>query len=68
MGIKKLQEEVTIKDYTGMNIINSLMYCKEALKKETDPNKIELLSKRLTELKVELQNYKIGGDNNGNNR
>ena len=47
-----------IKDFNGMNIINSLMYHKEALKREQDPEKAKFLQKRFNELKIELGNYK----------
>ena len=49
----------TIKDFEGMNIINSIMYCKETLKREANREKRELLQQRLDELKIELDNYKI---------
>jgi len=55
MGIKSVP---TIKDYRGMNIINGIVYCVEAIKRETDIKKKELLIKRLEVLKIELEEYK----------
>lgn len=58
MGKQKLNRIPEIKDFTGMNIINSLVYCKEMLKRETDEATRETLKKRLSELMLELKNYK----------
>jgi hypothetical protein len=62
MGDNKMEKQilprVKIKDWEGMNIINSLMYHKEELKKVgTSQEKIKILKKRFNELKLELKNY-----------
>jgi hypothetical protein len=54
----KKERAPEIKDFTGRNIISNLMYFKEALKREKDPEKAKLLQKRFNELKFELNIYK----------
>lgn len=54
----KKQGVPEVKDFMGMNIINSLMYHKEAIKRETNEEKIEFHKRRLEELKLELGNHK----------
>ncbi|MBU3186604.1 hypothetical protein [Clostridium estertheticum] len=54
----KEKKSPTVKNWGGMNIANGLMYCREALKREKDADKKELLQKKFDKLKLELANYK----------
>lgn len=56
--MKKLTKVPAVKNWEGMSIINSMMFYKEAIKREINLEKRELLQKRLNELKLELENYK----------
>jgi hypothetical protein len=58
MGKQKTNKVPEVKDFKGMNIVNSLMYHKEVLKREPDPIKREIIQNRLEKLKIELENYK----------
>ncbi len=55
----KKEREPKVKDFKGMNIVNSLIYHKEALKREKDPEKAELLQIKFDKLKIELEHYKV---------
>ena len=55
---KQLSKTPAIKDFTGMNIVNNIIYYREAVKRETNLEKRDVLQKRLDELKTELENYK----------
>ncbi|MBU3153477.1 hypothetical protein [Clostridium estertheticum] len=52
-----LPKAPSIKDFTGMNIASSIMFHKEALKRETDLEKKDFHQKKLNLLRVELENY-----------
>lgn len=58
MKKQQLKRVPEVKDFKGMNIVNSLIYHKEALKRESDPVKREIIQNRLNELKIELENHK----------
>lgn len=58
MKKQQLKRVPEVKDFKGMNIVNSLMYHKEAIKRETSKEKREVHEKRLEKLKIELENYK----------
>jgi len=58
MEIKKALKISGIHDWTGMNIVSKIMSYKEKLKVEKDASKREFFTKKLEELKIEIQDYK----------
>jgi len=59
MNRRGIPQAPKVKDWEGMNIINSIMYFKEVLKREHDIEQKEIYKRKLTELKAQLQNYKV---------
>ncbi|MBU3216671.1 hypothetical protein LL033_17315 [Clostridium estertheticum] len=53
-----LPKSPRIKDFMGMNIINGIVYHREAFKRAQNAEKKEFHLKRFNELKIELENYK----------
>ena len=55
MRKQQLPKVPGVKNWTGMNIISSIMYHSEALKIESDHKKREILQNRLANLRLELR-------------
>lgn len=52
---KQLSKIPEIRDFTKMNIANSIIYYREAIKRETNLEKKEELQQRLNKLKIEIK-------------
>ncbi|MBU3098720.1 MULTISPECIES: hypothetical protein [Clostridium] len=58
MRKQQLPRVAGVKIWEGMNILNSLLFFKEAYQREEDIEKKEKLEKKFMELKLKLKNYK----------